>query len=78
MGHSAIFECPVGYKLEGASRITCQYNGRNNACSLIGTGYKIKKMCLCRQMVDGDATLRENQMFGDKYPRQRVVDIERA
>ncbi|XP_018341708.1 PREDICTED: locomotion-related protein Hikaru genki [Trachymyrmex septentrionalis] len=28
MGNSAIFECPVGYRLEGASRITCQYNGK--------------------------------------------------
>lgn len=28
LGHSAIFECPVGYRLEGASRITCQYNGK--------------------------------------------------
>jgi len=27
MGNSAVFECPVGYRLEGASRITCQYNG---------------------------------------------------
>nr|XP_050857993.1 locomotion-related protein Hikaru genki isoform X2 [Vespula vulgaris] len=27
MGHSANFECPLGYRLEGASMITCQYNG---------------------------------------------------
>lgn len=28
MGHGAVFECPVGYKLEGAAGITCQYNGK--------------------------------------------------
>ncbi|XP_012287414.1 locomotion-related protein Hikaru genki isoform X2 [Orussus abietinus] len=27
MGQSAAFECPLGHRLEGASRITCQYNG---------------------------------------------------
>ncbi|XP_076622652.1 locomotion-related protein hikaru genki isoform X4 [Colletes latitarsis] len=26
MGHGAVFECPVGYRLEGAAGITCQYN----------------------------------------------------
>ncbi|EFN89876.1 Locomotion-related protein Hikaru genki [Harpegnathos saltator] len=31
MGHSAVFECPIGYKLEGASGITCQYNGKWSA-----------------------------------------------
>lgn len=31
MGHSARFECPVGYRLEGASGITCQYNGKWSA-----------------------------------------------
>ncbi|XP_071649906.1 locomotion-related protein Hikaru genki isoform X2 [Temnothorax longispinosus] len=28
MGHSAVFECPEGYRLEGAPSITCQYNGK--------------------------------------------------
>jgi len=27
IGDNAIFECPMGYRLEGASGITCQYNG---------------------------------------------------
>lgn len=38
MGHSAVFECPTGYRLEGASGITCQYNGKRKRyaklCSL--------------------------------------------
>lgn len=28
MGHGATFECPIGFKLEGAAGITCQYNGK--------------------------------------------------
>lgn len=28
MGHGAVFECPVGFRLEGAAGITCQYNGK--------------------------------------------------
>lgn len=28
MGHGAVFECPIGYRLEGAAGITCQYNGK--------------------------------------------------
>lgn len=28
MGHGATFECPVGFRLEGAAGITCQYNGK--------------------------------------------------
>ncbi|XP_076377842.1 locomotion-related protein hikaru genki isoform X1 [Megalopta genalis] len=39
MGHGAVFECPVGYRLEGAPGITCQYNGKWSAdmprCTLI-------------------------------------------
>lgn len=31
MGHSALFECPAGYRLDGASGITCQYNGKWSA-----------------------------------------------
>ncbi|XP_012224718.1 locomotion-related protein Hikaru genki [Linepithema humile] len=31
MGQSATFECPVGYRLDGASGITCQYNGKWSA-----------------------------------------------
>lgn len=31
MGHAAIFECPNGYRLEGATGITCQYNGKWSA-----------------------------------------------
>ncbi|KAL6256383.1 hypothetical protein P5V15_012497 [Pogonomyrmex californicus] len=31
MGHNAVFECPAGYRLEGASAITCQYNGKWSA-----------------------------------------------
>ncbi|XP_011635095.1 locomotion-related protein Hikaru genki [Pogonomyrmex barbatus] len=31
MGHNAVFECPAGYRLEGASTITCQYNGKWSA-----------------------------------------------
>ncbi|XP_076230235.1 locomotion-related protein hikaru genki isoform X4 [Nomia melanderi] len=31
MGHGAVFECPVGYRLEGATGITCQYNGKWSA-----------------------------------------------
>ncbi|XP_076248764.1 locomotion-related protein hikaru genki isoform X2 [Calliopsis andreniformis] len=31
MGHGAVFECPVGYTLEGAAGITCQYNGKWSA-----------------------------------------------
>lgn len=31
MGHGATFECPVGFKLEGAAGITCQYNGKWSA-----------------------------------------------
>lgn len=27
LGESATFECPHGYRLEGASSMTCQYNG---------------------------------------------------
>ncbi|XP_023247580.1 locomotion-related protein Hikaru genki-like [Copidosoma floridanum] len=29
LGEAATFECPHGYRLEGASAITCQYNGSN-------------------------------------------------
>ena len=34
MGHGAIFDCPVGYRLEGAAAITCRYNGKDkrNVC----------------------------------------------
>ncbi|CAK9802427.1 Locomotion-related protein Hikaru genki [Anthophora plagiata] len=31
MGHGAVFECPVGFRLEGAANITCQYNGKWSA-----------------------------------------------
>ncbi|KAF3422441.1 hypothetical protein E2986_05676 [Frieseomelitta varia] len=31
MGHGATFECPVGFELEGAAGITCQYNGKWSA-----------------------------------------------
>ncbi|XP_076764258.1 locomotion-related protein hikaru genki isoform X1 [Xylocopa sonorina] len=31
MGHGAVFECPVGFRLEGAAGITCQYNGKWSA-----------------------------------------------
>ncbi|XP_060832880.1 locomotion-related protein Hikaru genki isoform X2 [Bombus pascuorum] len=31
MGHGATFECPIGFKLEGAAVITCQYNGKWSA-----------------------------------------------
>ncbi|XP_015437862.1 PREDICTED: locomotion-related protein Hikaru genki [Dufourea novaeangliae] len=31
MGHGAVFECPIGYRLEGATGITCQYNGKWSA-----------------------------------------------
>lgn len=31
MGHGALFDCPVGYRLEGAPAITCQYNGKWSA-----------------------------------------------
>nr|XP_012153181.1 PREDICTED: locomotion-related protein Hikaru genki isoform X1 [Megachile rotundata] len=31
MGHGATFECPVGFRLEGAAGITCQYNGKWSA-----------------------------------------------
>lgn len=31
IGDNAIFECPMGYRLEGASGITCQYNGKWSA-----------------------------------------------
>lgn len=45
MGHSAVFECPVGYRLEGASSITCQYNGTKQCLLLANTvRYKIKKI----------------------------------
>lgn len=44
MGHSAVFECPVGYRLEGASSITCQYNGTKQWSLLANTfRYKILK-----------------------------------
>lgn len=34
MGHGAVFDCPVGYRLEGAAAITCRYNGKDkrNVC----------------------------------------------
>ncbi|XP_017794228.1 PREDICTED: locomotion-related protein Hikaru genki [Habropoda laboriosa] len=28
IGHGAAFECPVGFRLEGAADITCRYNGK--------------------------------------------------
>ncbi|XP_072755351.1 locomotion-related protein Hikaru genki isoform X2 [Anoplolepis gracilipes] len=31
IGDNAIFECPEGYRLEGASGVTCQYNGKWSA-----------------------------------------------
>ncbi|XP_008216309.1 locomotion-related protein Hikaru genki [Nasonia vitripennis] len=31
LGESATFECPHGYRLEGASSMTCQYNGKWSA-----------------------------------------------
>lgn len=31
IGHGAVFECPTGYRLEGASSIACQYNGKWSA-----------------------------------------------
>ncbi|XP_076686197.1 locomotion-related protein hikaru genki isoform X2 [Andrena cerasifolii] len=31
MGHGAVFDCPVGYRLEGAAGITCRYNGKWSA-----------------------------------------------
>lgn len=33
IGDNAIFECPMGYRLEGASGITCQYNGTKRHAS---------------------------------------------
>ena len=37
LGESATFECPHGYRLEGASSMTCQYNGE----------YIYINMCVC-------------------------------
>lgn len=34
LGESATFECPHGYRLEGASSMTCQYNGECTVLSV--------------------------------------------
>lgn len=45
IGDNAIFECPMGYRLEGASGITCQYNGtkRTHFLSMNIIRYEIRK-----------------------------------
>lgn len=42
MGHGATFECPVGFQLEGAAGITCQYNGEK-LCTRVGIYQVVRK-----------------------------------
>ncbi|XP_014487634.1 PREDICTED: locomotion-related protein Hikaru genki isoform X3 [Dinoponera quadriceps] len=65
MGHSAIFECPMGYRLEGASSITCQYNGEWSGGMNVPHCKKIK----CPSMNISDNALLQltehNNTFGE-------------
>ncbi|KAG7211099.1 hypothetical protein KM043_010429 [Ampulex compressa] len=64
MGQGAAFECPTGYRLEGAAGITCQYNGKWSA------SVPQCKTIVCPPMeLSKDARLRlleHNNTFGGK------------
>ncbi|XP_032685716.1 locomotion-related protein Hikaru genki isoform X2 [Odontomachus brunneus] len=84
MGHNAIFECPMGYRLEGAPDITCQYNGKWSA----GIPYCKKVTCpsintrdgVLLQLTDQNNTFGEIAIFtcmwGHKLSGPQIIRCE--